>query len=788
MKNLFFILVCLFISAELCAQGDESGNNPETPLNTNQLETSESSEENAEVETSELPADEERFESVDDPLAEEEDPFAEEDDPFANEDDPFADEEDPFSEEEDPFSGEPATDPTSEKSGESPELQSWQNYLDQKALILVNLMVRSHKTKERNTRLELAEKARQVIEEIDEEAQTRMEEERLSEEAYQDWNDHFQKRIETETAAAMASGDPESFISLFESGWFKRGYTPRLVLLYRLALEQRNESYSPTELPPRYSELVRLYQEILDLHEGGDSLLPVKERLEDQLEEASSILTDADLELALTIVNELGIPQEIPLVIEEEPLELMEPESIDNGTSEDGGLFDDLTELVEESSEVPFDAKVSFTHEINTLVGISEIKGLYLIDPEISTINEYKLSTTYSPQFRIQMSEKTYSFFRLSVTFTQSYEANQERFFDSLFTLREIYNNYRSGKHQVRYGTQIFKLGKVDFDSTIDTLHLNNIMRFFSTFDPDKQKESLTSVKYSWFGGEHNFNAYLAPIKQETFGMKFVGFRDSLEQQQEGKKEESSSIFRDYFGLQYQWTGDMVDARMSYFQWFDVDPTTSFVYDRSTSGGSIKTAFEGLMSSYSEKESRSNFFALELDALWKGMAWKLDAGFYNRKNFSSYHIENENKLYFNTTNAPYTAWATSFERTFPYFYWIMIYSQRKLSGVPAGTHVLFYENESSLADASRDLQRNQLTGIAVVKTPDNQLRVATIHYLTNPYNQRGWLVLGTWERPEDNYILEFKFYSVNAGYQKMLDSVLDTTQFYLVYTQKFAGF
>ena len=111
MKNLFFILVCLFISAELCAQGDESGNNPETPLNTNQLETSEFSDENADAETSEQAADEERFES--------------EEDPFAEEDDPFADEDDPFSEEEDPFSGEPATDPTSEKSGASPELKSW---------------------------------------------------------------------------------------------------------------------------------------------------------------------------------------------------------------------------------------------------------------------------------------------------------------------------------------------------------------------------------------------------------------------------------------------------------------------------------------------------------------------------------------------------------------------------------------------------------------------------------------------------------------------------------------
>ena len=93
MKNLFFILVCLFISAELCAQGDESENNPETPLNTNQLETSESSDENAYAETYEQVADEERFESEEDPLTEEEVPFAEEDDPFADGEDPFSEEE-----------------------------------------------------------------------------------------------------------------------------------------------------------------------------------------------------------------------------------------------------------------------------------------------------------------------------------------------------------------------------------------------------------------------------------------------------------------------------------------------------------------------------------------------------------------------------------------------------------------------------------------------------------------------------------------------------------------------
>ena len=122
--------MCFFISAELFAQVDESGNNPETPLNTNQLETSESSDENAYAETSEQVADEERFESEEDPLTEEEE--EEEEDPFTEEDDPFADGENPFSEEEDPFLGESATDPRSEKTGESPELKKWQNYLDRK--------------------------------------------------------------------------------------------------------------------------------------------------------------------------------------------------------------------------------------------------------------------------------------------------------------------------------------------------------------------------------------------------------------------------------------------------------------------------------------------------------------------------------------------------------------------------------------------------------------------------------------------------------------------------------
>ena len=63
-----------------------------------------------------------------------------------------------------------------------------------------------------------------------------------------------------------------------------------------------------------------------------------------------------------------------------------------------------------------------------------------------------------------------------------------------------------------------------------------------------------------------------------------------------------------------------------------------------------------------------------------------------------------------------------------------------------------------------------------------------VHFQTWPFIQRGWVSFWTWDRPEDNYQLEFKFYSLKTDYQKMLDSVLDTTQAYFVYTQRFSGF
>ena len=141
----------------------------------------------------------------------------------------------------------------------------------------------------------------------------------------------------------------------------------------------------------------------------------------------------------------------------------------------------------------------------------------------MSEIKEFRFVSTYDQAVKIHTSPRMYNFFRLSISFSQNYEVNKKRLFDGYATLREIYSNYRTGPHQLRYGTQIFSLGKVDLDKVIDVLHMNNIMGLY-TFDPDDTKDSLTSIRYNWFRGGHTATMYLAPIRQQSFGMRFTEF------------------------------------------------------------------------------------------------------------------------------------------------------------------------------------------------------------------------------------------------------------------------
>ena len=447
---------------------------------------------------------------------------------------------------------------------------------------------------------------------------------------------------------------------------------------------------------------------------------------------------------------------------------------------------EETKEQIEE--QVDFPPRVTFSHEVKTMLGGSETSGLSILDPLLSEIKELRFVSTYDQSVKVQTSPRMYNYFRLSISFSQNYEIKKKRIFDGFASIREIYSNYRVGSHQLRYGTQIFGLGKVDLDKVIDVLHMNNIMGLY-TFDPDDTKDAIPSIRYNWFRGGHTATMYLSPVRQQTFGMKFTEFKEEVEKKEEDKEEEKVSFLRDYYGMQYQWTGDVFDARIGLFHWFDSNPYIKFEYQRVADNGTttIQGSFENMLSNYDEKETRSDFLTLEIDAIWSDLVWKLESGLFKKRNLYSYEIPEGKHIRLSTVRTPHFAFATSFERTFKYFYWLMIYSQRKSFDVPAGSHVFLYENESSLITRKRDVVRNQVSGVAVLKTPDNALRITLLNYQTWPFIQRGFASLFTWERYKQDMALELKFFRLKTERVKMLENKIITNQVFLTYTQKFTA-
>ena len=461
------------------------------------------------------------------------------------------------------------------------------------------------------------------------------------------------------------------------------------------------------------------------------------------------------------------------LGLDEDPLmEVTEPE-----VSED-----------EAEEEEEFQPRVTFNHKVKTLMGGSETKGLSMLDPLLTEIRELRFVTTYDQSVKVQTSPQMYNFFRLSISFSQSYELKKERIFDGYASLREIYSNYRTGAHQLRYGTQIFSLGKVDLDKVIDVLHMNNIMGRY-TFEPDDSKDSIPSIRYNWFRGAHTATVYLSPIRQQTFGMKFAELREEIEKKEKDDESGKVSFLRDYYGLQYQWTGDVFDARVGMFHWFDANPHIKFEYQRilDNETTTLQGSFEKMLSNYEEKETRSDFYTLELDAVWRDMVWKLETGLFKKRNLYSYEIPEGRHIRLSTVRTPHFAWATSFESTSPYFYWLMIYSQRKSFDVPENSHIFLYENEAALVAKKRNISRNQISGVAVIKTPDNSLRVTLLNYQTWPFVQHGFASIFTWEQYKQNMELELKYFRLETEGQKMLANKIITNQVFLTYTQKFTA-
>ncbi|MGY8700839.1 MAG: hypothetical protein ACKVJ3_06730, partial [bacterium] len=129
-------------------------------------------------------------------------------------------------------------------------------------------------------------------------------------------------------------------------------------------------------------------------------------KFQESLEEDPLAEQDADLGIEEDPLAEsdadLGL-EEDPLAesdgdlgLEEDPLDGESPEFEESAKQE--------TEEQLEDEEEDFPPRVTFSHEVKTMIGGSETKGLSVLEPLLSEIKELRLVTTYDQSVKIQTS------------------------------------------------------------------------------------------------------------------------------------------------------------------------------------------------------------------------------------------------------------------------------------------------------------------------------------------------------------------------------------------------
>ncbi|MCH8844165.1 MAG: hypothetical protein IID61_14490 [SAR324 cluster bacterium] len=428
--------------------------------------------------------------------------------------------------------------------------------------------------------------------------------------------------------------------------------------------------------------------------------------------------------------------------------------------------------------------KVFFRQRYRVLGGVNRTTGIFIFFTGRNELRELRLLNSYQQTIRIEESPTNYKFVKFSIDFTQNYDVESEQFFDTYFVFNEIYLNMRKDKNQFRWGNQIHELGKVDFDSPIDVLHFTNIVGFL-TFDAETTKQSIPSLRYDRFFTDQRLTFYAAPIAQRTFGMRFTDFRDDADARDEEKRPDPNSFLRDYAGIQHQWMGRSYDLRVGFFHWFDNSPKVSFQFESDPQGVDT-SSFDKLVETYEERESHTNFFTLEVDMIFGSIGWKADLGLFDQKNFYDYQQPADGDVDFDTVNVPHIGMATSLEKTFPFFFTLVVYSYRKLFDVPPDTHILLYENEKTPSGRKRDLEKQSLTGVFKWRILSNHNATLALSR-TFPFVQNGVFAIWAWEQPEFNSEWALKIFHFRTETLKITGDPIESTQVFLSYTRNFTA-
>lgn len=433
--------------------------------------------------------------------------------------------------------------------------------------------------------------------------------------------------------------------------------------------------------------------------------------------------------------------------------------------------------------------KLTFKHRNRLVVGGNSTSGLFYFLTGSNLLEEYRVLNSYQQIIRVQESPSEYNYVKLSIDFSKNYDAQSQQWFDNKFIFNEAYHHMRSGAHQFRWGNQLFKLGVIDFGSPVDVLQYKNLFGVI-TFDPEISKEAITSAMYAHETSSGEFDLYLAPIGNETAGMKLTQMRDDMQARESKKKAKGTSLIRDYIGARYIWHMDNTDIRLGSFHWFDTNPHIEFKYTPATTGtvDLTKAAVDAslaLFATYREIETPSDFITLVSDTVLGDMSWKTDMGYFYRRNFYSYYYNPVDRSFsFTTVQAPYFALSTSLERKFSYFFFLLMYSYEHVMNAPINSHLIMYDNLQGLVPYQRDLEQHKGTGVFIWRLGGSTKATLGIS-ASAPYALSSVFGVLNFENEAKKSEYELKLITFQTAEQLQLQRAVSSNQVYFTYIQNF---
>ncbi|MBF0239863.1 MAG: hypothetical protein HQM12_19355 [SAR324 cluster bacterium] len=417
-------------------------------------------------------------------------------------------------------------------------------------------------------------------------------------------------------------------------------------------------------------------------------------------------------------------------------------------------------------------------------------------DEETAPERKFYLNQIYQFTNKIELTPFRYIYLRSMAYFQLLYNAAKGQYSEDLWlNIREGYFYQQQGKHRVTLGAQILRLGKVDYNSSVDILNMSN-SKAIEELDLDESKVPVLGGKYDWLGDTVVLTLYVAPFKQKTDGTEFSISQKEQEDEKQDKDVDDRIVLRNHFGVQMQtYLGDS-DFRISLFRWFDRDNAISWK-DSPQSGTSTQeedsvTDSEEQPTSndsnsnqrYTERDTTITFGVMELDTNVGNFVWKTDLGLFGDKNF--YHFEKikGKQTLFEARQFRHLSLETSMERKYESLFLMPTYHYWLIPDIPTGTHLLNFENEEEPLEKIHSVYKHQLALIASYEFNDD-LRLTLTGSVTTPFEHTEVYGILNWNPDRGPHELTFKHLDSQSEVLRMTDQAITLKKTFMEYKYAF---